>query len=99
MVLNFARLKEVNVISIVRTAREHLNLKEWGSAEVVELSKLRRGLAEEIAEITHENGVNAVIDCVGGPIASELIRSLSNANSDVARWSVCALEGSRFRLC
>jgi NADPH:quinone reductase-like Zn-dependent oxidoreductase len=78
MVLNFARLKKVNVISIVRTAHEHLNLKEWGAAEMVELSKLHRGLAEEIAEITHQNGVNAVIDCVGGPIASELIRSLSN---------------------
>jgi NADPH:quinone reductase-like Zn-dependent oxidoreductase len=78
MVLNFAKLKKVNVISIVRTAHEQLNLKEWGAAEVVELSKLPRGLAEKIAEITHQNGVNAVIDCVGGPIASELIRSLSN---------------------
>ena len=78
MVLNFAKLKKVNVISIVRTAHEHLNLKEWGAAEVVELSKLPRGLAEEIAEITHQNGVHAVIDCVGGPLASELIRSLSN---------------------
>jgi NADPH:quinone reductase-like Zn-dependent oxidoreductase len=78
MVLNFAKLKKVNVISIVRTAHEQLNLKEWGAAEVVELSKLPKGLAEEIAEITDQNGVNAVIDCVGGPIASELIRSLSN---------------------
>jgi hypothetical protein len=49
--MNFAKLKKVNVISIVRTAHEQLNLKEWGAAEVVELSKLPRGLAEEIAEI------------------------------------------------
>ena len=78
MVLNFAKLMKVNVVSIVRTAQEQLNLKEWGAAEVVELSKLPRGLAEEIAEITHQSGVNAVIDCVGGPVASELIKSLSN---------------------
>jgi NADPH:quinone reductase len=78
MVLSFAKLRKVNVISIVRTAHEQLNLKAWGATEVVELSKLSRGLAEEIAEITHRTGVNAVIDCVGGPIASELVRSLSN---------------------
>jgi NADPH:quinone reductase len=78
MVLNFAKLKKINVISIVRTVHEQLNLKEWGAAEVVDLSKLPKRLAGEIAEITHQTGANAVIDCVGGPIASELIRSLSN---------------------
>jgi NADPH:quinone reductase-like Zn-dependent oxidoreductase len=77
MILNFAKLRKINVIAIVRTAQEHLDLKAWGAAEVVELSKFPKGLAEEIAEITRRKGMNAVIDCVGGPIAGELIRSLS----------------------
>jgi NADPH:quinone reductase-like Zn-dependent oxidoreductase len=34
-------------------------------------------LSEKVAEITHQNGVNAVIDCVGGAIAGDLIRSLA----------------------
>ena len=77
MVLNFARLRKINVISIVRTQQESLDLKAWGAAEVIELNKLSTGLSEKIAQITNQKGVNAVIDSVGGGIATDLIRSLA----------------------
>ncbi len=77
MVLNFAVTRKIKVIALVRRQSEQLDLKAWGAAEVIELSKLSTGLSEKIAEITEQNGVNAVIDCVGGAIAGDLIRSLA----------------------
>lgn len=77
MVLNFAKAKKIKVIAIVRTQLEQVDLRRWGAAEVIELSKLATGLRERIAEITEQNGVNAVIDCVGGPFAGDLVRSLA----------------------
>jgi NADPH2:quinone reductase len=77
MVLNFAKLRKINVISIVRTRQDPLDLKAWRAAEVIELGKLSTGLGERVAEITKQKGVNAVIDCVGGAMASDLIRSLA----------------------
>ena len=77
MVLNFAKLRKINVISIVRSRQKSLDLKAWGAAEVIELSKLSNRLRERIAEMTEQKGVNGVIDCVGGAIASDLIQSLA----------------------
>jgi NADPH:quinone reductase len=75
MILNFAKLRKINVISIVRTQQEPLDLRAWGAAEVIELSELSTGLSEKVAEITKQKGVNA--DCVGGAMASDLIRSIA----------------------
>jgi NADPH:quinone reductase len=73
MVLQFAKYKKINVISIVRRMRT--DLKALGASAVIELSN--RGIGEQIMEITGNQGVNGVIDCVGGPSAGELIRSLA----------------------
>jgi NADPH2:quinone reductase len=83
MVLNFAKAKNIKVIALVRRKLEQIDLKAWGAAEVIELSKLAVGLSEKVAEITEQNGVNAVIDCVGGPIAGNLIRSLATGGQFV----------------
>ncbi|AJY74120.1 quinone oxidoreductase family protein [Paenibacillus beijingensis] len=77
LVSQLAKRKGVNVISIVRQAQDHLNLKDLGASEVIELSKLSKPVSERIMEITQNKGVAGVIDCVGGPVTSELIRSLS----------------------
>jgi NADPH:quinone reductase len=76
MVLQFAALKKVNVISIIRRAQNHLDLKAWGASEVIELANLSQSVGDQIMEITQRQGVNGVIDCVGGPVTGELIRSL-----------------------
>jgi NADPH:quinone reductase-like Zn-dependent oxidoreductase len=83
MVLNFAKLKKINVVSIVRRAQSQLDLKVWGAAEVIELTKLSTDLADRIIEITHRNGLSAVIDCVGGPLATDLIKSLAGGGQFV----------------
>jgi len=74
MVLQFAKFREVNVISIVRRAQKDLDLKALGASEVIELSSLSGGIREQIMEITENHGVDGVIDCVGGPLLGELIR-------------------------
>ena len=75
MVLQFAKFRKVNVISIVRRVQKDLDLKALGASEVIELSSLSGGIGEQIMEITESHGVDGVIDCVGGALLGELIRS------------------------
>jgi NADPH:quinone reductase-like Zn-dependent oxidoreductase len=75
MVLQFAKARNVNVISFVRRAR--FDLKELGASEVVELSSLSGSVGDRVAEITSNKGINAVVDNVGGPVTGELIRSMA----------------------
>jgi len=77
MVLQFAKLKKVNVISIVRRRKKDLDLKGLGASAVIELSSLSENVGQRIMEITENNGSNGAIDCVGGPLAGELVRSLA----------------------
>jgi len=77
MVLQFAALRNVNVISMIRRAQNQIDLKAWGASEVIELANLAQTAGDRIMEITQGQGVNGVVDCVGGPVAGELIRSLS----------------------
>jgi NADPH2:quinone reductase len=74
MVLQFAKFRKVNVISIVRRAQKDLDLKALASSVVIELSNLSGDIGEQIMEITEKHGVDAVIDCVGGALLGELIR-------------------------
>ena len=73
----FAKRKGVKVLSVVRTARKGLDLRGLGATEVLELSKDGPNLGKLIADATNGSGVNAVIDCVGGPLFADLIRSLA----------------------
>jgi NADPH:quinone reductase len=75
-ILQFANLEKVNVLSIVRRAETGLDLKAWGAREVIELSTAEGNLPERIKEITNNKGLDAVIDCVGGPLLADLIRTL-----------------------
>jgi NADPH2:quinone reductase len=75
MVLQFAKLKKLNVISIVRRRNKHLDLKALGASAVIELSSLSENVGQRVMEITENRGVNGVIDCVGGALLGELLRS------------------------
>jgi NADPH:quinone reductase len=66
MVLQFAKLKNVNVICIVRRRNRNLDLKALGASAIIELSSLSENVGKRVMEITENNGVNGVIDCVGG---------------------------------
>src|SRR3984893_3919317 len=75
MVLQFAKLKKVNVICLVRRRNKHLDPKALGASAVIELSSLSENVGKRVMEITENNGVNGVIDCVGGALLGELLGS------------------------
>lgn len=74
MILQMAKLRNVNVVSIVRRVQKDLDLKAMGASEVFELSTSRKTIGEMISEITQSAGLNGIIDCVGGPLLGDLIR-------------------------
>lgn len=75
MVSQFAKHKGVQVISIVRSSHPSIDLKAMGATVVIDLSKSKGNLKEQIMEITQNKGVNGIVDNVGGPVTAELIRS------------------------
>ncbi|MBJ9992306.1 MULTISPECIES: quinone oxidoreductase family protein [Paenibacillus] len=77
MVSQFANLRGVNVISLVRKVQEHVPLNDLGVTKIIELSKLSCNVHDQIMEITKNKGLNGIIDCVGGPVTGELIQTLS----------------------
>jgi NADPH:quinone reductase-like Zn-dependent oxidoreductase len=77
MVSQLARLKDINVISIVRKTYDHLNLQALGATKVINISQLSEDISDQIMEITQSKGINGVIDAVGGPLTGDLIQSLS----------------------
>jgi NADPH:quinone reductase-like Zn-dependent oxidoreductase len=77
MALQFARLKGVNVISIVRREHDDLDLERIGASAVLDLSRTAQGVREQIMEITQGSGIHGVIDNVGGPALGELVRSMA----------------------
>jgi NADPH2:quinone reductase len=77
LVLQLARRRNVNVVCIVRRAEKNRNPRALGAAAVIELSGLSEGVGERVMQLTQNKGVNAVIDCVGGLLAGELIRSMA----------------------
>jgi NADPH:quinone reductase-like Zn-dependent oxidoreductase len=83
MALQFANRAGINVISVVRRAQPELDLRALGAAEVIELADGSEGSSARIAEITGGAGLNAVIDCVGGPLAGDLLRTMAYAGSMV----------------
>ncbi|OQP57705.1 hypothetical protein A3860_08725 [Niastella vici] len=78
MVAQFARHMRINVISLVRHAQKTINLTSMGANAIVELSNLPDDLLKErIMKLTENQGINGVIDNVGGPVTGELIRSMT----------------------
>jgi len=77
MVTQFARQRGVNVISIVRRVHDHFDLKTLGATEVIDISKGSQNTSARAKEITHNQGVNAIIDSAGGPATGELIRAMA----------------------
>ncbi|MEW9699543.1 zinc-binding dehydrogenase [Paenibacillus sp. SI8] len=77
LVSQLAAQRGVKVVSIVRNKYDHLDLRALGAVQVLELSSLTTGVAEKLLEMTVGNGLNGAIDCVGGPLAGELVQSLA----------------------
>jgi NADPH:quinone reductase-like Zn-dependent oxidoreductase len=77
LVLQFARARNVKVISVVRRATERLDLKALGASEVIELGTLSGSVRDRIMGITENEGVHGIVDSIGGPVLGDLIRSVA----------------------
>jgi NADPH:quinone reductase-like Zn-dependent oxidoreductase len=75
MVLQFARQRGIKGIALVRRAHDSLDLHALGASAVIDLSALDGPLNDQVMALTGGNGLNAIIDNVGGPVTGELIRS------------------------
>lgn len=75
MVVQFARLRGVRVLCIVRRVQPELDLREMGASAILELEGLGLSIGEAVANATGHSVLGAVVDCVGGPLLGELVRS------------------------
>jgi NADPH:quinone reductase len=74
MVTQFAAARGIRIISLVRQIRTGWHPSSLGSTEAVELTNLSVPLADKVRDLTGGNGLNSIIDCVGGPAVGDLIR-------------------------
>ena len=95
MVLQFAKRRSINVISLVRRLHEDLDLRNLGATDVIDLSSPTLGVRAKVMEITGGAGLNGIIDNVGGPVTGELIRSLAFGGQMVINGGMSA---ERFEL-
>jgi NADPH2:quinone reductase len=77
MVLQFAKRRGINVISVVRQLHNEINLLDLGAAAVIDLSDPTTNVEKQVKEITGNMGIHGLIDNVGGPVTGDLIRSLA----------------------
>lgn len=90
MVSQFAKRKGIRVISIVRKIHEDIDLKNMGAEAVIELSGLEENIRDKIGQITDNQGINGIIDNVGGPLTAELIKCSAYGSTMVINGGLCA---------
>ncbi|NTX49999.1 zinc-dependent alcohol dehydrogenase family protein [Myxococcus sp. CA039A] len=74
LVAQFARLRGVKVLSIVRERQATLDLESLGISAVLALSEGRVDVGARVRALTGGQGVHGVIDCVGGALLEALIQ-------------------------
>jgi len=74
MVAQLARLRDVNVVSVVRRRLPGVDLERFGVSAVLELSEGLSVLDERLRALTGGAGLHGVIDAVGGPLLGSLIQ-------------------------
>ena len=70
--LQFAALKGINVLPIVRRKRSDIDLVGLGAKAL--LATEDGDLADAVQQATGGQGLDGIIDCVAGPAAGELVR-------------------------
>jgi len=75
IVLQIAKLRGFKTINVVRRPEQVEELKSLGADEVI--CTATENVTDRVTEITKKVGVSAAIDCVGGQVAADVVRSLS----------------------
>jgi NADPH2:quinone reductase len=70
-----AQMRGIHVVSIVRHKREDI---AWDAdSPVLATNHFSGSLNERMGQLTQGKGIAAVVDCVGGPLFGDLVRSLN----------------------
>lgn len=77
MAAQFARHKGIRVISTVRNVPSDIDLETVGVEAVIDLSRAQKTFGEQLMNATGNKGVHGIIDHVGGPLFTELIKHAS----------------------
>lgn len=77
MLFQFARQRGIRVAAIVRRRIPAVNLERLGVEAVIETHDLPDGIGARIAAVTGGKGLSGVIDCVGGPLLSGLVKAMA----------------------
>ena len=94
MIMQLAARKGIRVIAVVRKLPS-LNLREFGAEVVIDLSVDSDNVPSHLAEVTAGKGISAVIDAVGGPLLTDLVRNTSFGGKVIIYGS---LSEQRFQL-
>jgi NADPH:quinone reductase-like Zn-dependent oxidoreductase len=95
MISQLARQRDIRVLSIVRKPQPDLDLRAMGSTEVLVTSGDPAGVRDRVVAITGGK-LGAVIDCVGGPLLGELVRSFTGVGGQVVIYG--GYDDGRFAL-
>lgn len=93
-IMQLAARKGIRVIALVRKFPS-LNLREFGAEVVIDLSLDEAIVPSRIREITESKGLSAIIDAVGGPLLTDLVRS-AGFGAKVIMYG--GLSGQQFQL-
>lgn len=75
MIFQLARQRGIRVAAIVRRRIATVDLERLGVEAVIETQGLPEGIGARMAALTGGKGLSGVIDCVGGPLLSGLVKT------------------------
>jgi len=90
IISQFAKYRGINVIAIVRNSHPSIDLTAMGATAVIDLSLTRGNIRDQVMEITQSKGVNGIVDNVGGPLTTELIKSTAFGSTLVINGGMSA---------
>lgn len=75
IIIQMAKIKEINTIAVVRSIEDIDNLKFIGANEVLVDSD--NDIVQSVLNVTDGQGVKCILDSVGGSLISDLLRSIA----------------------
>lgn len=75
MIIQMAKIREINTIAFIRNKRDIDKLKNIGANKV--LIDSDNDIVQSVLRITNNQGVKCILDSVGGPLISDLLKSIA----------------------
>ncbi len=75
IIIQLAKLSNINVISVIRDMNQADELKSLGANAVLKMEE--DDFIEKVNDITNGNGINGALDAVGGKIGTMILQSMA----------------------